>query len=220
VTPLRRAALGWALAGWAAAQAATVQVTVLAANGQPLADAVVVLAPQAAASPVRAPAPVLATVQQQKMRFMPALIVVPAQSRVRFTNLDDYEHHVRGRPAGGGALDAPAGAGFELRLAAASQGRGGGSQEVVMAQAGPIELGCHLHSVMRGHIYVADTPWVAKTDANGNATLGEVPEGAAQLRVWHGDQLLPTPPLAVNVAATTVLSLPTQVVPRGSSRRR
>ena len=107
-------------------------------------------------------------------------------------------------PAGAGLLDtASADKGFELRLAAATDGRGGGSQEVVMTQAGPVELGCHVHSVMRGHIYVADTPWVAKTDSNGNATLGDVPEGAAQVRVWHGDQLLPTAPLAVNVLATT-----------------
>lgn len=199
--------------------AATVQVTVLAADGQPLADAVVVLQPQAAGA-MRKPAPVQTTIQQEKMRFAPALIVVPAGSRVRFTNLDSYEHHVRGRAAGAGLLDTPsADKGFELRLAAATDGRGGGSQEVVMATAGPVELGCHLHSVMRGHIFVADTPWVAKTDSNGNATLGDVPEGAAQVRVWHGDQLLPAAPVNVNVLASTTLSLPTQVTPRGKRRR-
>ena len=68
----------------------------LAADGKPLADAVVVMEPKAAGS-TRKPAPVQATIQQEKMRFVPALIVVPAGSRVRFTNLDSYEHHVRGR---------------------------------------------------------------------------------------------------------------------------
>lgn len=203
----------------AAAHGATLQVTVLAADGKPLADAVVVVEPKTPGTP-RKPAPVQATIQQEKMRFVPALIVVPAGSRVRFTNLDSYEHHVRGRPADAGLLDtASASSGFELRLSAATDGRGGGSQEVVMAQAGPVELGCHVHSVMRGHIFVADTPWVAKTDSSGNATLGDVPEGAAQVRVWHGDQLLPTAPVVVNVLTTTTLNLPTQVRPRGKSRR-
>lgn len=222
----RRAASAWAWALLCAlamasclAHAATVQVTVLAADGQPLADAVVVLEPRTPGA-TRKPAPVQATIQQEKMRFVPALIVVPAGSRVRFTNLDSYEHHVRGRAAGAGLLDAPsADKGFELRLAAATDGRGGGSQEVVVASAGPVELGCHLHSVMRGHIFVADSPWVAKTDGNGNATLGDVPEGAAQVRVWHGDQLLPAAPVNLSVLASTTLSLPTQVTPRGKRRR-
>ena len=216
---LRPAGLSLALFALATAHAATLQVTVLAADGKPLADAVVTVEPKAPGAP-RKPAPVQTTIQQEKMRFMPALIVVPAGSRVRFTNLDSYEHHVRGRPADAGVLDAtPANSGFELRLSAATEGRSGGSQEVVLTQAGPVELSCHVHSVMRGHIFVAGTPWVAKTDASGNATLGDVPEGAAQVRVWHGDQLLPTAPVAVTVAATTALNLPTQVLPRSKSRR-
>lgn len=218
-----RALCTWVLCTWALApgpaQAATVQVTVLAADGQALPDAVVVLEPKAGGA-TRKPVPVQATIQQEKSRFMPALIVVPTGSRVRFTNLDSYEHHVRGRAAGAGLLDTPtADKGFELRLSAAADGRSGGSQEVVVASAGPMELGCHLHSVMRGHIYVADSPWVAKTDSNGNATLSDVPEGAAHVRVWHGDQLLPAAPVNVSVLASTTLSLPTQVTPRGKRRR-
>ena len=208
-----------ALCSLASAQAATLQMTVLAADGKPLADAVVVVEPKSPDTPRKA-APVQATIQQEKMRFVPALIVVPAGSRVRFTNLDSYEHHVRGRPADAGLLDTTAAnSGFELRLGAATEGRGGGSQEVVMTQAGAVELGCHVHSVMRGHIFVAGTPWVAKTDASGVATLGDVPEGAAQVRVWHADQLLPAAPVAVNVGANSTLNLPTQVLPRGKSRR-
>ncbi len=212
-------AMAMALAASASARAATVQVTVLAADGKPLADAVVEIEPKAPGTP-RRPAPVQTTIQQEKMRFVPALIVVPAGSRVRFTNLDNYEHHVRGRPANAGLQDAtPASSGFEMRLAAATEGRAAGSQEVVVTQPGAVELGCHLHSVMRGHIFVAGTPWVAKTDANGNATLGDVPEGAAQVRVWHGDQLLPAAPVATTVVASTVLNLNTQVLPRGKGRR-
>ncbi len=200
-----------------AAWAATLQVSVLAADGQPLADAVVVLEPPAGGA-VRRPTPVRTTVQQERMRFQPALLVVPVGSAVRFTNVDPFDHHVRGRPAATEALSEPKGAGFELRLAGAADGRTGGSQEVVMSQPGPVELGCHLHSRMRGHIFVADTPWVVKTDANGMATLGDVPTGAARLRVWHPDQLVPTPPVPVTVQGDAAVKLPTGVTPR--QRRR
>lgn len=203
------------------AEAASLQVSVLAADGKPLVDAVVVvepLAPGSTRTPV--PVPVQATIRQERMRFAPALTVVPVGSRVRFTNLDSYEHHVRGRPAGAVLLESnPGGSSFELRVGAATDGRAEVSQGVVVAEAGPLELSCHLHSVMRGHIFVAETPWVAKTDANGNATVTDLPEGAAQVRLWHGDQLLPSAPVAVNLGVTTTLALPTRVLPRGRSRR-
>jgi plastocyanin len=86
-----RALSGAAAAAFAllagAAQAATVQITLLARDGQPLADAVVLIEPVSGAKPP-APAPVQATINQQKMRFDPALTLVPVGSRVRFTNLD------------------------------------------------------------------------------------------------------------------------------------
>ncbi|RVU45598.1 cupredoxin domain-containing protein [Rubrivivax rivuli] len=205
-----------ALLALPAAWAATLQISVLAADGQPLADAVVVLE-LPPGSPVPKPTPVRTTVQQERLRFQPALLVVPVGSAVRFTNIDPFDHHVRGRPAADG-LSAPASAGFELRLAGAAEGRTGGSQEVVMGQAGPVELGCHLHSRMRGHIYVADSPWVVKTDGNGQAILGDVPDGAARLKVWHPDQLVPATPMAVTVRGDAAVRMSTGITPR--QRRR
>lgn len=196
------------------ASAATVQVTVLARDGQPLADAVVVLVPASTTIPPRSPAPQTATVQQQKMQFVPALTVVPVGSKLRFTNLDAYEHHVRGRPAGIAGLNADAGSGFELRLDARQGEREPASADVTLNQPGPLQLGCHLHGSMRGHVFVADSPWTVKTGADGVATLQDVPEGAARLRVWHGEQLIEAAPQAVTVAPVTALSVPTPVQPR------
>jgi plastocyanin len=203
------------------ASAATVQVTVLARDGQPLADAVVVLVPATATTPATAPrtsatasSSVQATVQQQKMQFVPVLTVVPVGARVRFTNLDAYEHHVRGRPAGLAGLNADAASGFELRLAAREGEGEPASTEVTLDRAGPLQLGCHLHGSMRGHLFVADSPWTVKTGPDGVATLQDVPEGAARLRVWHGEQLIDPAPLALNITPVTALSVPTQVQPR------
>ena len=196
-----------------AAQAATVQITLLARDGQPLADAVVLVEPVNAAKPL-VPAPVQATINQQKMRFDPALTLVPVGSRVRFTNLDGWEHHVRGLPAGLAGLTAGPGAGFELRLGGKADGQPPESAEVTLGQAGPLQLGCHIHGSMRGFLFVTDSPWAVKTDAAGVATLQGVPEGAARLRVWHTDQLVEAAPTALNVTPLTALSVPTQVLPR------
>lgn len=198
-------------AAWA--QAGTLQVTVTDRQGHPLPDAVVVVEP---ASGVRGPSPaaVQTTIAQHKMQFVPAVTVVPVGSRVRFTNQDGWDHHVRGLPAGTADLSAAAGKGFELRLAGRLEDRAPISAEVVMAQAGPLQLGCHMHGSMRGFVYVADTPWAVKTDPQGVATLGELPEGAAQVRVWHPDQVVPGSPATVQVQAVTAVTVPTQVVPR------
>jgi hypothetical protein len=133
---------------------------------------------------------------------------------VRFTNLDAYEHHVRGRPSGLAALNADATAGFELRLAAREGEHDPASAEVTLDRAGPLQLGCHLHGSMRGHVFVADSPWTVKTGADGVAMLQGVPEGPARLRVWHGDQLVEPAARALTVTTVTALSVPTAVQPR------
>lgn len=197
----------------ATAQAGTLQITVTDRQGQPLPDAVVVVEPASGARG-QAPTPVQTTIAQHKMQFVPAVTVVPVGSRVRFTNQDGWDHHVRGLPAGPADLSAAPGTGFELRLAGRVEDRAPTSTEVVMAQAGPLQLGCHMHGSMRGFVYVADTPWAVKTDTQGVAVLGEVPEGAALVRVWHPDQVVPGSPVPVRVQAVTAVTVPTQVLPR------
>jgi len=195
-----------------AAQAATVQITVIGRDGQPLPDAVVMVEP-AGARPT-APRPVQTVITQQKMQFLPALTVVPVGSRVRFVNQDTWEHHVRGIPATQpvpGAAPAP---GFELRLDGRTEGKEPASKEVVVTQAGAVLLGCHLHGSMRGQLFVTDSPWVIKTGPDGVARLPDVPEGAARVRVWHGDQLFEPAPTDLQVTPVTALTLPTSVVPR------
>lgn len=210
-----RTAFAWLLATLLplAASAATLQVTVLARDGLPLADAVVVVEPSSGTRPTT-PKPVQATIQQHKMQFVPNTSVLPVGSRVSFVNLDTWEHHVRGTPAGLAGLSAGAQAGFELRLDGKADGKEPATAEVTLAKAGALQLGCHLHGSMRGFVFVADSPWTVKTDANGVATLQDVPEGAARLRVWHGEQIVEPPPTTLTVTSVTAFSVPTQVQPR------
>jgi plastocyanin len=167
-----------------AAHAGTVQLTVTDKDGKPVPD-VVVQVQSATKATVTPPAkPVLIT--QEGSRFIPFLTVVPVGTTLRFINKDGYDHHVRSTPSGPLGAIAPAKT-FELRDA-----------------AGPIGLGCHIHGSMRGQIFVADTPWAGKTDANGVATLDGVPDGAAQITLWHPDQLQEQAAVPVQVSVTPV----------------
>ncbi len=195
-----------------AAQAATVQVTVVGRDGQPLPDAVVIVEP--ATGRAAPPRPVQAVISQQKMQFVPALSVVPVGSRVRFVNQDSWEHHLRGTPATLATPGAAPSPGFELRLDGKVDGKEPSAREVTLDKAGAVLLGCHLHGSMRGHVFVADSPWTVKTGGDGIARLLDVPEGAARVRVWHADQLIEAPPADLQVIPATALTLPTAVVPR------
>jgi plastocyanin len=213
-----------ALALWTAAVAAhagTVQVVVTDKDGKPASDVVALIDPAQKVAPRPAAAPV--EIVQQDLRFVPFLTVVPVGSTVRFVNRDGYDHHVRSTPSGPlGAM--PAASTIELRLdasapapsgprdeyssAAPARGKKSGqtSAEVKLPNAGPIGLGCHIHGSMRGQLYVAATPWHGKTDANGTLTLEGVPEGAAELSLWHPDQLSEQAVVRLQVGAAALKS--------------
>ncbi len=198
------------------ARAGTVEVTVRDKDGRAVPDVVVLVesAGKKAASPALAPV----VIKQENLKFVPFLTVVPGGSTLRFVNLDGYDHHVRATPSGP-LGNTPAASSFELRLdgfegAAASPGdeykspaparkRAGASvAEVKVDNPGPIGLGCHLHSSMRGQVYVSGTPWFGKTDANGTISIDGVPDGAAEVKLWHPDQLQDQPVLPVLVSGT------------------
>ena len=91
---------------------------------------------------------------------------------------------------------------------------------VLQTRVGPrvtkvLLLGCHLHGSMRGHVFVTDSAWTLKTDADGIARFTAVPDGAAQLRVWHSEQLVDLPRKNLQVQPTPVLdTMQLSVVPR------
>ena len=198
--------------------AGTVQLTITDKDGKPAPDVVVLVQQTVKVVPTPPAKPVL--IEQEGSRFIPFLTVVPVGSTLRFTNKDGYDHHVRSTPSGPLGSIAPAKT-FELRLDAdpIAEARGGtdaypsgpakkrsgiSSSDIKMDQPGPIGLGCHLHGSMRGQVYVADTPWFGKTDAKGVVSIEGVPDGAAQLTLWHPDQLQDQAAVPVQVSATPV----------------
>ena len=200
------------------ASAGNVQIQVLGRDGKPVPEAVVVLYPSAA-NAATAPSLLQAspTIEQERMRFVPALTVVAPGTTLRFTNQDRWDHHVRGNPTGAAAVAAPAAASsnFELRLAGKVDGKPANFADVKLDTPGVVLLGCHLHGSMRGHVFVTDSAWTLKTDADGIARFTAVPDGAAQLRVWHAEQLVDLPRKNLQVQTTPVLdTMQLSVVPR------
>jgi plastocyanin len=190
-----------------AASAGSVQLTVTDKDGKPAQDVVVLIDSATKVAAQAAAAPVLIT--QENLKFAPFLTVVPVGSTVRFVNRDGYDHHVRSTSSGPlGSM--PSVKNFEMRLDATAAAPDAGdayktpaprkktgtsSFDVKLDQAGPVGLGCHLHSSMRGQIYVSATPWFAKTDANGVVTIDGVPDGPIEVSLWHPDQLAEQQPL-------------------------
>lgn len=204
-----------ACALWTGANAGNVQIQVLDRDGKPVPEAVVVLYPAATGSAAPSLLQATPTIEQERMRFVPAVTVVEPGATVRFTNQDRWDHHVRGAPAGLSAAAAPAAAGFELRLAGKADDKPASSTEVRLDTPGVVLLSCHLHGSMRGHVFVTDSGWTLKTDADGIARFPGVPDGATQVRVWHAEQLVDVPRKALNVVPGPVLeTVQLSVVPR------
>jgi plastocyanin len=146
-----------------------VEITVRTPEGAPVADAVVVLRP---ATPVEAGASTRPlTMSQHDLQFDPHVLVATVGSNVAFPNADQVRHHVYS------FSDAKT---FELRL------YGGETEHVVLFdRPGVVSLGCNIHDDMIAFIYVSDTPYAAKTDAEGRVRLDGAPPGDYALTVWH-----------------------------------
>jgi plastocyanin len=189
-----------------AVHAATLQVIVVDRNGTPAYDAVVVVVP-AASGTAKNPPPLMATVNQEKMQFLPAVTVVSPGAKVRFSNNDAWDHHVRlSEPVlTSGVASGRAAEAFSLRLAGKNEGKPATFAEVTLdkpGEYGAALLSCLIHGSMSGHVYVAESPWTVKTDANGIATFNDLPDGAATVKVWHAAQLLVKPLVPVTLNAT------------------
>jgi plastocyanin len=201
----------------AAAQAADLTVTVLDRNGKPLADAVVLVD-----SSVQGPRPATvmeASIAQEKLRFAPTVTVVGLGAKVSFSNLDTWDHHVILGLMGAGGVYVDPGQNTQFRLAGRVGTKPPASDSKLLNQPGAYLLGCHIHGSMRGHIYVADTPWAKLGGEDGKAVLQGLPEGPAKVRIWHPDQLVDGAATDVKIAAGgSAVSITTQIAPARKKR--
>lgn len=208
---------GALLASVVSAFAGSLSVSVVDKDGKPVPDAVVLVIPANKSAQPKTPLPMQAAVNQEKMQFIPAVTLVPVGAKVRFANNDPWDHHVRSSPAGMGQFNTT-NAGFELRLEGKPEGKPAKTSDVTMDKPGVMGatlLGCFIHGSMRGYVYVSDSPWAVKTGSDGMATFDDLPDGAAQVKLWQADQLIDVPlQSAVIGAAVAKSTFQLTVVPR------
>ncbi len=150
-----------------AARAAPISVTVLTADGHPLAGAVVAVYGSAAERPAT---PVQGVMDQINKTFQPDVLVIPVGSTVEFPNSDTVSHQI-----------------YSFSLARRFQlplYRGKPYPPVHFDQAGLVTLGCNIHDSMLGYILVTDAPWFGRTNTAGLWSV-EVASGDYTVRIWH-----------------------------------
>ncbi len=154
----------------ATGSAAELRVLVKDHHGKRVADAVVLATPLDPKNALRAKTP-LDAVDQVDKQFVPYVKPVFVGSKIRFPNSDNIRHQVYSfSPAKR----------FELPLYAGTD-----APPVVFDKPGVVVLGCNIHDWMLGYIYVSETPFFAKTEAAGTASLEDIPPGEYSVRLWH-----------------------------------
>ncbi len=155
----------------AQANAADLTVRLKNAAGQPIADAVIMVKPAAGLppGPIKFDWPL--RLSQQNIAFHPFVLIAPVNATVAFPNLDKVRHHVYSfSPTKK----------FELKLYGNDETR-----TVTFDKVGVVAVGCNIHDQMIAFIRVVDTPYAAKTDANGVAVIHGLPAGAATATIWQ-----------------------------------
>ena len=120
----------------------------------------------------KAPAnPAPAKMDQKQCVFVPRVVVVPVGGTVEFLNSDRLLHNVRG----GGKENPPFN---RAQPHARTIAIGFKSPEV-------LRVDCDLHSWMRGWIVVAEHPFYAVTNEEGEFVFENVPPGKYKLQAWQ-----------------------------------
>lgn len=150
--------------------AATLGATVRGDGGDPVQDAVVYLLPvDGDGHPVPLPPPTV--VDQVDKEFVPYVTAVKVGTEVSFPNHDDIRHHV---------YSFSEAKSFEIPLY-----EGTPRELIVFDRPGVVPLGCNIHDWMMAYVFVSETPYFALSQADGRATVPDLPAGDYAAYVWH-----------------------------------
>lgn len=152
-----------------AAAGGGLSVTISGASGTALEGAVVIAEPLQGAPRPRAG--LKAIMDQHNLMFVPEVLIVQTGTAVDFPNSDQVRHQV---------YSFSAAKKFELALYA-----GRAHAPIVFDKAGLVTLGCNIHDNMLGYIWVTDSPWYGRSDAQGSVQLHELAPGEYTVRIWH-----------------------------------
>ncbi|MGA8763309.1 MAG: plastocyanin/azurin family copper-binding protein [Candidatus Sulfotelmatobacter sp.] len=121
------------------------------------------------------PAPTqTAAVDQQGMKFTPALLVIQQGTTVVFSNDDNVPHNVFWPNISGNKK-------LSHNVGTFNKGK---TLSFKYENAGNVPLLCNIHSEMVGTIVVSPSPYFAETDAAGNYAIKDVPDGPYKATAW------------------------------------
>lgn len=81
-----------------------------------------------------------------------------------------------------------------------------------MTEPGIINTVCDAHTFMKGSIYVAENPYFAVTDKNGNYTISNIPPGKYRVKVWH--ETLPSNEKEIFIPYQKIVNLSLELGPK------
>ncbi|PYM47217.1 MAG: hypothetical protein DME14_15780 [Candidatus Rokuibacteriota bacterium] len=117
-----------------------------------------------------APPPATA-VDQRECMFTPRVVVVAAGGRIDFLNSDRLLHNLHSTPSANPPFNRTQPKGRTIAI--------------TFPHPEIVRVSCDLHSWMRGWVVVADHPFYAVTDADGQFALKGLPPGRYTVRVWQ-----------------------------------
>ena len=133
-------------------------------------------------------APKSHTMDQQGMKFLPAIMTITAGDTVKFLNHDNVVHNVY----------SPDNEGYNLGSFKQNEDR-----SYTFAKPGVYTQLCSVHPEMLGYIFVGQNPYAAAVDAKGHFTIKNVPPGTYQLAVWNAHLKGPEKSVTVTAGKTS-----------------
>lgn len=116
-----------------------------------------------------------ATMDQQGMKFTPALLVIQQGTTVVFSNDDNVPHNVFWPNISGKKS-------LSHTVGTFNKGK---TLSFKFDNAGNVPLLCNVHPEMSGTIVVSPSPYFAETDAAGNYSIKDVPDGTYKATAWQ-----------------------------------
>jgi plastocyanin len=112
---------------------------------------------------------------QQGLAFNPHILVVQQGTTVEFLNNDAVQHNVFWPSINGHKKE-----GHNL-----GTWPKGDKRSFTFDRPGVVALLCNVHPEMSGYIIVSPTPYFAQSDASGNYTIQNIPDGKYNIVAWH-----------------------------------
>ena len=104
-------------------------------------------------------------------RFVPEVVPIVVGTTVEFPNEDTIYHNVFSKS--------------KTKIFDLGFYEHGQRRSVTFDQTGLVKVYCDIHSQMVGYILVLNNPYFAVTDATGQYTIREIPDGSYVVRAWQ-----------------------------------